>query len=320
MSHADLSAARWQELSDESAAYIAREIARENQMELVEVRDHAYAGRRQRIALFERDAMRFSLLPADRAVLGYDGSRFVPSARQAASYAGSADEYGLPVVTELIDSVTSPERAVELPAMLVAVEALEPCATVVAADDSRVLDMVASRSARPAGNGRAMKMTTSRGGTTVKVEFDATGQVGRAQVAEQASFSSALEAAASLGVRPASPDEWEYACGAGARTLFRWGEDTPEDCYPSGGVPGPHREPNLWGLLIGQDPYRHEWSAEPGVVCGGDGGGMVCGGSGYFLGWLTLATAYRDKSFGAWLNSGDGYIGELRIRPVVDMR
>lgn len=313
MSHADLSLPQWQELSDESAANVARVIARENQMRLVEVRDHTYAGQHRRIALFERETLRFSLIPAGCAVLGYDGNRFVPSPGQAASYARSADEYGLPVITEFIDSETSPERSVDLPAMLVAVEALEPCVRVVTADDPRVQNVAARHSGPRAVTviGREM---------TVKVEFDEAGQVSHAQVAENVSFDRALEEAAALGVRPATPDEWEYACGAGARTLFRWGDDTPEGCYPSDPEPGPHTEPNLWGLRIGQNPYRHEWSAEYGVVCGGDGGGTICGGSGFFLGWLTLATAYRDEHFGAYLDSGSNrFIHELAIRPVVDM-
>jgi hypothetical protein len=71
--------------------------------------------------------------------------------------------------------------------------------------------------------------------------------------------------------------------------------------------------------MIGRDPYRHEWTTEPGIVCGGDGGGAVCGGSGFFLGWLTLATAYRDKQFGARPNSRSGSMRELLIRPVIDM-
>ena len=45
----------------------------------------------------------------------------------------------------------------------------------------------------------------------------------------------------------------------------------------------------------------------------------MCGGSGFFLGWLTLATAYRDESFGAWLNSEESSFRELRIRPVADL-
>jgi hypothetical protein len=312
MSHADLSAARWRELSDDSAVSVARVIARENQLGLVEVRSHEYAGRHQRIALFERAGMRFSLVPADRVVLGYDGGRFVPSPRQAASYAGSASEYGLPPITEFIESMTSPERVMQLPAMLVGVEALDACVTAVAADDPRVQALAAAAS--PGGGAMAFG---PRG--NVKAEFDQAGQVRSARVVTRVSYGNALDEAASLGVRPATPDEWEHACGAGARTLFRWGEDTTGDRYPSSQRAGQHREPNVWGLMIGQDPYRHEWTTEPGIVCGGDGGGATCGGSGFFLGWLTLATAYRDKDFGAWLNSENGYIGELLIRPVIDL-
>jgi len=313
VSHTDLSAARWQELSDESALNVARVIARENQLDLVDVRGHDYAGRHQRIALFERDGMRFSLIPADRAALGYDGAGFVPSPQQADSYAKSADEYGLPPITEFVDSMTSPERVTELPAMLVGVEALDTCVTPVAADDPLVQGLMSG--ARPGGGAVSYGPNGN-----VKVEFDAAGQVRRARVAKQISYGAALAEAASLGVRPASPDEWEYACGAGARTLFRWGDDNPGNGYPYDHTSGPHREPNQWGLLIGQDPYKHEWTSERAIVCGGDGGGATCGGSGFFVGWLTLATAYRDDNFGAWLNSSDGYIDELLIRPVIDIR
>jgi len=90
VSHADLSAARWQELSDESAVSATRVIARENQLDLLDVRGHDYAGRHQRIALFERNGMRFSLVPAVRAALGYDGTRFVPPRRCAITCAGFA--------------------------------------------------------------------------------------------------------------------------------------------------------------------------------------------------------------------------------------
>lgn len=50
------------------------------------------------------------------------------------------------------------------------------------------------------------------------------------------------------------------------------------------------------------EPYKHEGTTVPETVCGGDGGGATCGGSGFFVGWLTLATAYRDEDFGAWLS------------------
>ncbi|WP_433490680.1 hypothetical protein [Nocardia grenadensis] len=91
MAHVDLTAARWRELSDESASRVARATARGNSAELVGVRRHEYAGRQQRVALFDRAGLRFSLVPGGRVRLGYDGGRFVPSPRQAADFAEIAE-------------------------------------------------------------------------------------------------------------------------------------------------------------------------------------------------------------------------------------
>ncbi|WP_218028379.1 hypothetical protein [Nocardia yamanashiensis] len=293
---------------------IARAIARENDVDLVGVFQHEYAGRQQRIALFERAGVRLSLLPAARVRLGYEGDRFVPSPHQAASYADSAEEYDLPAITEFVDAMTSPDRTVELPAMLVGVQALEPCVQSVPIDDPRVRDLVAESGPRIGGE---IVRVGHDGG--LKVEFDEQGQARRARVVEQVSYEQALHKTAALGLRASSPDEWEYACGAAASTLFRWGDDTLPDGYPYDHPAGPHRTPNLWGLHIGQDPYRHEFTTNPTIVCGGDGGSATCGGSGFFLGWLTLATAYRDKDFGAWANSDDRYVTELLLRPVAEL-
>ncbi len=99
------------------------------------------------------------------------------------------------------------------------------------------------------------------------------------------------------GMRLLTCDEWEYACGAGATTLFRWGNDTPVDFYPtdtsaedrdlkrawvlSGGKlkyetpPAQwdlHRRLNLFGLRIANDPYKMDLVADGPRALGGDGG------------------------------------------------
>jgi hypothetical protein len=43
-----------------------------------------------------------------------------------------------------------------------------------------------------------------------------------------------------------------------------------------------------------QDTYDCEIVSEPSVIRGGDGGGSICGGIGYFVGWTPLATSYYD--------------------------
>ncbi|MFY1655782.1 hypothetical protein [Micromonospora sp. WMMD1274] len=314
MSYADLSFSQWNALSDGAAGRLAQDIAARHELTVAAVRNTSYAGRSHRTALFDRGEMRFALVPGGRPALGYDAGRFRPGPRQTADYADSAAEFGLPSLTEYVEAMTSPVRDVDMPAMLVAVDAFDPCEIPLAPDDPRVRELVASAGGRVGG-----VRTVGSGGDGLTVEFDRTGQVVRARAIREVSYDEAMAGLASLGLRTATPDEWEWACGAGATTLFRWGDDCPDDGYPYDHRTGPHRQENLWGLAIGQDPYRHEVTTERTVVCGGDGGGATCGGSGFFLGWLTIATAYRDEDFGQWFASDDGYADEILTRPVVEL-
>jgi hypothetical protein len=315
VSYAELTATQWLDCSDEEAARIAHDIADRHELRLVALRWHGYAGRTHRLALFDRAGLAFTLVPGGQPVLGYDGARFRPTPAQAASFAESAEEWALPGMAEFLDTVTSPVCRVEVPAMLVAVEAFEPCASDLDPDDPRVRELVA----KAGGSRRGGEIMTFQPDGGVEVRFDVDGQLSRARAKVQVSYEDAVDSVAGLGLRLSTPDEWEYACGAGAETLFRWGDDTPESGYPYDHRTGPHREANLWGLAIGQDPYRHEWTSTRTIVCGGDGGGTTCGGSGFFVGWVTIATAYRDPEFGAWLSSEDGYTDELLVRPVIDL-
>jgi hypothetical protein len=56
-----------------------------------------------------------------------------------------------------------------------------------------------------------------------------------------------------------------------------------------------YRRPNALGLFIASNPYHFELVAEVGTTRGGDGGSTLCGGAGFFIGWLTLATAYFEE-------------------------
>ena len=85
---------------------------------------------------------------------------------------------------------------------------------------------------------------------------------------------------------------------------------------PDAYTTGPHREPNPFGLDIAQDPYRAERTADPAVVCGGDGGGTICGGAGAFVPWLTIATAYRDPPMSAPVLKNNA---RMYLRPAIPL-
>ncbi|AUY48961.1 formylglycine-generating enzyme family protein [Streptomyces sp. CB01881] len=124
---------------------------------------------------------------------------------------------------------------------------------------------------------------------------------------------------AARGLRLPSADEWEHACGAGAGTLFRWGDECPLDRIPYGDADGPHRQPNAFGLRIAYDTYRTELSSDVTAVHGGDGGESVCGGYGRLLAWLPLATANRNPYTAELFHGpeGEGLFQDLSVRPVL---
>lgn len=98
--------------------------------------------------------------------------------------------------------------------------------------------------------------------------------------------------------------------------MFRWGDVEP-DGRPHTLEVGPHREGNLFGLQIGQNPYNDEWTAEPAVVRGGDGGRMEHSWISGFPDWLTLATAYRDPNYEQWLRTESHWLDRILVRPAI---
>ncbi|MCS0601855.1 formylglycine-generating enzyme family protein [Streptomyces sp. LP11] len=126
---------------------------------------------------------------------------------------------------------------------------------------------------------------------------------------------------ADRGLRLPTPDEWEHACGAGAGTLFRWGDECPLDRDPYEDRTGPHRDPNAFGLRIAYDTYRAELTSDTTAVHGGDGGESVCGGYGALLAWLPLATSNRNPAMADFLRGpdGEGMYEEFGTRPVLPL-
>ena len=217
------------------------------------------------IARFQCDGALYSLIPGGESVLGYDPRhRSHPSKECLVSWRETVEEYGLEIeLDEYIESVTSPLRTVRIEPFLLEVHSWE-----------------AGVEPMP-----SLGHSTEGGRGAYRVELQSQQQVSQ-QLAE-------------AGFRLPSPDEWEYACRGGSKTLFRWGDHCPGDSYPvDDGSWDLHRRPNAYALHIAQDPYKWEFTDDPGVLRGGDGGAEICGGAGFYVAWLTLASAYVDHSSG----------------------
>jgi len=99
-------------------------------------------------------------------------------------------------------------------------------------------------------------------------------------------------------------DEWEYACAAGVRSLFRWGNHTPPSNSYDEKTWVLHRQPNAFGVVMNASTYDIEICQGP-KLRGGDGGGSVCGGEGNLASWLPLASSFQipnDELDGWWID------------------
>lgn len=321
----------WSSLADAAKLDIAQEIERSLgglvHFDCLAVEDgHA-------IASFTGLDGRFVFVPGGSVQLGFDGTSWQPSDLEQESFRDSASEFGIsePIQT-FVDTCTTPPRAYLAPSLLVSTEA----------------DEVGWKRADPRDHPHVARALQENGPNAtiydqhgiLRIRRDKDG-VKIAEVGAGALNRATIESAlADKGCRVPLSDEWEWLCGAGAQTLFRWGDHCECDRYPtdkssaeakwrrewalSGGrLSNPsdafeweitmHRAANRHGIRIAFNPYRYEVVKEG--VRGGDGGGSICGGVGFFLGWLPLATAYH-ASIG---EQSDLPLGFTFVRRVIDI-
>lgn len=213
----------------------------------------------------------------------------------------------------MVDEVTSPRRRVDLPAMLVErhprlvgqrlVGTVDP----ITGDgdlgeaDRDLLDPIREL-LRDRGRHTADGITLV--GT---VSLIRTGPVFQVWRHEQTNHSDLREAVTAGGFALPTEDEWEYLCGGGARTLFRWGNDLPELPYGYGDEAATLQRPNRQGVRIGYDQFTIEALDTWSVGKGGDGGVGMHDGIGMLPMLLPLSTFFRSPSEGPNANLSGGY-------------
>jgi len=284
----------WSALASGRREEVARAVAAELPVPFAFAGLHACEldGRTHEAALFNWEDAAFAFVPGGEVTLGYDREHpFAPTDGQRREWASDRREQGLPALDEYLADRLTPLRTVSLQPFLLEVEAT-PSLRSVPVDAPWLL--AEGRRLQP---GEIRELTDAQTGRNIWLAVD---EQGRLLAAEDRPLfhHEALSAVAREGLRLPTSDEWEHACAAGARTLFRWGDDCPAGEYPSeigDSVWDLHRRPNLLGLHIAHDPYHWEVCAEPGVMRGGDGGKSTCWASGCFSAWIALASAYVQR-------------------------
>jgi hypothetical protein len=288
-----LSRNRWAALSPGERARTARALAKElpDGFAFDRVRVCRLGGLKNAVAFYTFGGSSFALIPGGAVTVGYDKDRpWEPTEEEAESWQFTKDEYGLRgSIRQRIASVTRRPKRITVPPLLAETVPREVGWEPISADTPEVQQLLRehpdSRTVTCYAGGEILRISRGRG-KRVTAERNAAGT--------HAGLNALLKRD---GFRFPGVDEWEHLCGAGADTLFRWGDHAPCDCYPVGSRSAHqniHRQPNAFGLSIASDPYKMELTSTAGTTRGGDGGNAVCGGVGFFVGWLTLATAYWE--------------------------
>ena len=327
----DLSLPRWISLSDSERESTAKHLASTLPSGF---KFDAMGGNN---AFFTFHDTKFVLVPGGPVKLGFDPERgWNPTAEEAESWQYTAKEYGLTkTVNEHVAAVTLRPREVELAPLLVETSPWELGWASIDADD----EVKSLLKKYPKG------AQLHRGGVTTRVRKNQDNSI-QAERSTNRTQSELIEEFRRSGFRFPTSDEWEYICGCGEQTLFRWGDHVPCDRYPTDINPKEaeyrrkwalsasklqppeeeftrdwdlHVKPNRFGINIASNPYQNELVATVGTTRGGDGGCAICGGCGFFAGWLPLATAYFEEQFCTFDSTEPISVGYTVGRRVLDV-
>lgn len=271
-------------------------------------------GQELETGVFERTRSRFVFVPGDQITLGWEASLHKMDEATLTELNESTAEFGVDNLRELLGQQMSPVREAEITPLLVECGLNSLGWTQVSAEEAaeyggaELQEAIAHLEERSSHSYELYQ--------SFRVERRKDGQgLDYYLFNEDLLLEEFIEEVHSLGYDLLTEDEWEYLFGGGARSLFPWGdswnykmklrhlEELAED---------PHQDyvlelPNAFGIQFAGDPYKYELTvphsedskrSEPFIPKGGDGGSLLCGGSGVVMGYLpATATSYRDPFY-----------------------
>jgi hypothetical protein len=244
-----------------------------------------------------KDGCDFVFVPGDTVTLGWDGAASTMNEQTRLDIAEALQEYDISDIDSFLRDSCTPLRTVTLLSMLVERVVKEIGWFEVAPDAPAIQENQKLR-----GYLQKYLSLTKPGqytwNKTLKLQY-IDGKL-CVQLYEEIGYHRLLEKIRAGGFDLPSEDEWEYLCGGGSRTLWRWGDSYDYDMavphfeIETGAGGRNIADPNQFGLIIASDPYRYEVLSGGNVILkGGDGGCNLCGGMGLTLGFLPTATYYK---------------------------
>jgi hypothetical protein len=113
-------------------------------------------------------------------------------------------------------------------------------------------------------------------------------------------------AIAAQGFLLPTADQWEFACSAGSRSVWHWGDD------PTGGPP----ERNAFGLAVTRGTYDQEVLDERNHFRGGDGGQREHGGCCALEAFVPLSSWFMSRGVNATQEDWWQYTFYRRVFPL----
>lgn len=318
---------QWRDMDDDGRRKVAARISEhQDDFEFIDLATHSMGDSTNRIAIFRWHSgdikVPFVFIPGGTSVVGFDVERWTPNQPTVVSFRESAQEWEFDCdLATFVDQRTTNRRKITWPSILVECAANELEWQPMGQENPAIQNLIQEYSKTEY---KSIETSTEIKGVDVdiKVSRNELGQWNAFQRSEQR-LEAELSRLCENGFRLPNWDEWEFLCGGGSESLFRWGDDAPMNRYPtdvspeeaawrlrwalSGGkLERPeerftadyteHSRANSLGLFIASNPYKCERVLD-GRQRAGDGGCNICGGVGWFMGWFPLATAFNEPDF-----------------------